>query len=290
MTSQQEHTTCRLFGTAAAIRDSHIFPSFAIDYLKKTGSQYLRYAANKNIRRQDGIKVRLLSHEAEQRFGISEKWFAEKIFIPYLERGQQDFVYNEHLYYFSISFLWRVLVLHTDFTPAAKTAWFYPEILKIEHEWRGFLANYTYPARYPTVQLLFTDRITHSTAEVRGFDYYVSRAFDGTIISNEEQSYLAVYGKFLRFVFWAVIKSKVDPLSATSIVSPTGGTISVPQKVADIYLTDFLINRSNQLDAIKASPNQQAKIFQEIEKDREKFWQSDAGQSILNDSFNLNKG
>lgn len=124
---------------------------------------------------------------------------------------------------------------------------------------------------------------------MRGVDYYVSRAIDGTIISNEEQSYLAVYGKFLRFVFWAVIKSKGDPLSVDTLISPTDGTISVPQKISDIYLTDFLINRSNQLDAIKASPKQQEKIFKEIDKGREKFWQSDAGQSILNDRLNLNR-
>jgi len=159
---------------------------------------------------------------------------------------------------------------------------------KIEEEWRGFLANYTYPSTYPNVQLFFTDRVKQTTIDVRGLDYYVSRAFDGTIISNEEQSYLAVYGKFLRFVFWVVIKSKGDPLSADTLISPTGGTIGVPQKIADIYLTDFLINRSNQLDAVKASPTQQEKIFQEIEKDREKFWHSDAGQSILNDRLNLN--
>lgn len=145
--------TCRLFGTTGNIRESHIFPSFAIDYLKKTGSQYLRYAENKNIRRQDGIKLRLLSHEAEQRFGVSEKRFAEKIFVPYLEHGHRAFPYDDHLYYFSISFLWRVLVLHTDLSPEAKTAWFYPELLKIEQEWRDFLANYIYPSTYPNAQL-----------------------------------------------------------------------------------------------------------------------------------------
>jgi hypothetical protein len=39
-------------------------------------------------------------------------------------------------------------------------------------------------------------------------------------------------------------------------------------KITDIYLMNFLINRSNQLDEIKASQKQQEKIFQEISKDR----------------------
>lgn len=281
---------CRLFGGVYTLRESHIFPGFAIDYLKKTGSNYLRTYKNPNVRQQDGIKQYLLSHKAEQRFGVKEKWFSEKIFIPYLKQDVKSFDYDESLFYFSISFLWRIVVMHTDFSPQIKNNWFFPKLLEIEKEWKDFLADYKFPETFNNVQLFFTDRVKNITAEVKGFDYYTSRTFDGTIISNEEQSYLAVYGKFMRFIFWCVIKTNKNNSSVDTTINPIGGNISIPQNFQDDYLIDFLINRSNQIAGLtKPSPNQQQKILKEILKDKEGFWNSDAGKAIFNDKFNIDK-
>lgn len=281
---------CRLFGNPDTLRESHIFPAFAIDYLKNTGSKFLRTYKTPNLRNQDGLKKHLLSHTAEQRFGVKEKWFSEKIFIPYLQNNIRTFDYNDSLFYFSISFLWRILIMHTDFSPQLKNDWYFPKLLEVEKEWRDFLADYKFPENFNKVQLFFTDRVENITAEVKGFDYYTSRAFDGTIITNEEQSYLAVYGKFMRFVFWCVIKTNKNYTNPDSNINPVSGTLSIPQNFQDDYLMDFLINRSNKISGLpKPSPKQQQKILEEILKDREGFWNSDAGKAIYNDKFNLDK-
>ena len=158
---------CRLFGTSEVLRESHIYPAFAVDYLKRTGSKYLRTFTRPNVRQQDGNKIRLLSHDAEQRFSKKEKWFAEKIFTPYLEGEGKSFDYDENLFYFALSFLWRVLILHTDFTPKLKEDWCYPKLLEVENEWSKFLSKYQFPRHYHHLQLLLTDRVKSIDAEVK---------------------------------------------------------------------------------------------------------------------------
>ena len=101
---------CKLYGTETELRASHIIPKFVIDYFKATGSRYLRRFNVPNQRLQDGIKRNYLCHEAEQLFGVKEKWFSEHIFKPFMENGKSSFQYDENLYYFLISVLWRCLL------------------------------------------------------------------------------------------------------------------------------------------------------------------------------------
>src|SRR5579871_192791 len=272
--------TCRLFGTQESLRKSHIYPAFVIDYFKKTGSKFLRRPKEPNVRLQDGLKIYLLSDKAEQRFSTSEKWFSEKIFIPYLEQNARAFNYDENLFYFCISFLWRILVLNLDFTPESKGKWFSSKLLEVENEWRDFLANYKFPQNFNNIQLLFTDRVKNCSADAKGFDYYTSRALDGTIITNEKESYLAIYAKLLRFIFWIVIKTDMPYSNKDLLINPLKGELKIPQRIEDDYFGGFLINRANEFEKLqKPSENQQQKILQELLKNPEEFLNSDLGKS-----------
>lgn len=102
--------SCALYDKESKLLDSHIYPKFIIKHTKKTGSSYLRNYEKPNKREQDGPKIKLLSFEAEQAFSKREKWFAENIFVPYLSR-KYKLQYDNNLYYFAISFLWRVIHL-----------------------------------------------------------------------------------------------------------------------------------------------------------------------------------
>ena len=55
-------------------------------------------------------------------------------------------------------------------------------------------------------------------------------------------------------------------------------------------MSEFLTNRIHGISKHNlASEDQQEKIYEEIAKDPEAFWESDAGQSLYNDHFNLKK-
>jgi hypothetical protein len=122
-------------------------------------------------------------------------------------------------------------------------------------------------------------------------DFYFTRAFDGTIVDNPSHTFIIMYGKFNRFVFWSVIKSPEfsDELYDVEI-HPKKGTFEIPQNLDYEPIASFMTNRIRKIEEF-ASPNesQQDKILKEIMKDPEKFWKSDVGQSLYNDKFNLEK-
>lgn len=149
---------CKLYDIYTELRESHIYPKFVIDYFKVTGSKYLRRFVEPNKRMQDGIKKHLLSHDAERKFSLSEKWFSENIFKSYQENLSFSFEYDENLYYFSISFLWRVLLLNLDYDGII-SAPFFDTICKAQTDWKLFLRDYQYP-EFDRIYIFLTDRVT----------------------------------------------------------------------------------------------------------------------------------
>lgn len=279
---------CRLYEIESELRNSHICPKFVIDYFKKTGSKYLRPLNTPNQRLQDGTRRPYLSEKAEQLFSKSEKWFSEKVFIEYLENKKLVFDYDEHLFYFAISYLWRILLLELD-TPIIQNQTYYNRLKEVEKEWRFFLKDYKYPNNFNTINLLLTDRVKSHNLDAQGVDYYFTRIIDSTIVANDNGSQLVIYGKFLRFIFWAVIDENGPIENRELKINPYKGQIRFPQEFRDENMGGFFVNRIKQIDALpKPSINQQEKISQEIDKDFKKVISSDAGESLLNDYYNLN--
>lgn len=279
--------TCKLYGVEADLRESHIYPKFVVDYLKKTGSNYLRRITEPNRRLQDAMKPRLLSSRAEQEFGRREKWFSEHIFLPYLEQNMKSLLYDENLYYFAISFLWRVLVVNLSH-PAISKQPFYSLLQEAENEWRLFLRDLTFPTAHSKAHLFFTDRIKAHNVPVKGLDHYVTRALDSTIVFNEDGTFVAVYGKFLRFVFWGVLKGGDESKIKDLLIDPIGGKMTIPQRFEEMTMTTFFGTRVRELEALpKSTESQQQKILEEMKKNDGAFFKTDAGQSMLNDLHNL---
>ena len=276
---------CALYEKETDLLESHIYPKFIIKHTKKTGSSYLRSFDNPDKREQDGPKINLLSFEAEQEFSKREKWFAENIFRPYL-KGKYILEYDENLYYFAISFLWRVIHLELKTSKNnIEKKWHYKTLLKVENEWKNYLTKKIIPENYHNLNMLMTSRIKNNNSGIKGVDYYFTRTLDATIVDNDPQTILLIYGKFNRFIFWSTIKSEsyTDELYEVEI-NPNGGVLEVPQQVYFFPLNSFITNRMNGVaDMPKASEAQQEKIEKEILKDIDKFRNSDLGESLSND-------
>ena len=280
---------CALFDEDTELRESHIFPKFVINHTKRTGSKFLRNFSNPNVRIEDGIKSYLLGHNAEQEFSKREKWFAENIFNPYLN-GNRLIPYNENLYYFIVSFLWRILIFHIR-KGNLNNNWYYDILLKAESQWKSFLSKDVYPYDFDEIYMLFTDRINENNTDLKDADYYFTRAMDATIVSNKNETGLAVYGKFNRFIFFGILKYSHMPIKVEELkINPLSGIIKIPQIYEHPFISSFLYNRIKGLENLPL-PNekQQQKIYEEILKNPDDFWNSDAGKSLYNDKFNLNK-
>lgn len=281
---------CALYDRETDLMESHIYPSFVIKHTKRTGSKYLRRIVEPNKREQDGIKLHLLSFEAEQEFSLREKWFAEKIFVPYLG-GQFTLNYDENLYYFAISFLWRILVTEFRTDDNLKNKWYFQQLKDVELEWKLFLKTGKLPEQYHNANLFFTDRVVSNTTDLKGVDFYFTRVMDGTIVDNPDHTFIIMYGKFNRFVFWSVIKSPPyeDELYDVEI-HPKKGTFEIPQGLDYSPIVSFMSNRIREIGKFPLPDQaQQDKIEKEIMRDPQKFWDSDIGRSLYNDRINLDK-
>jgi len=275
---------CKLYGTYGELRESHIFPKFAIKYMKKTGSKYFRSAANPNKRMEDGVKEYLLSERAEQLFSKRENWFKKKLFIPYLDSGKGRFQYDENLSFFSISFLWRILVSYLDKQEIISKP-YYDILKKVEIEWRSYLLTMETPRNYNQLHLFLSDRISSDSSDLpEGIDMYITRACDAAIGYIEECDYLFVYGKFLKFIFWGFIKGGDETKMIRTKISFGNGLLERPQSIQDENLGQFIINTVKALTAAWIiSPKQENIIENEIQKDLQKVLNSDGGQSWIND-------
>jgi hypothetical protein len=276
---------CRLFQTEDQLRESHIYPKFAVDYFKKTGSRFIRTANEPNRRKQDAFKFYMLSGKAEQRFGDREKWFSQKVFYPHQKEILRKLQYDENLYYFSTSFLWRVLLMTLEHSSAdLSTKWYYKDLLETQEKWRNFLAYYHYPVGFDRIYMHLSDEIVSHNLPFSGVDYYFTRMMDATVVSNESQDFLAVYGKFLKFIFWGIIKGGNENELKSLRINPVGGIIDFPQTSNDRDTVSFYLNRIEETENLpKANKKQQDLIMAELLKDKERFIKSDGGRAIIND-------
>lgn len=277
---------CRLYGIETDLRQSHIIPKFAFDYMKRTGGRFLRGYENPNRRVQDGPKRYFLGDEAEQQFSKRERWFSNNLFIPYLQDNTQEFEYDENLAYFILSVLWRVLIEHLEHPNAKVDGLSFLE--DVAEEWREFLAKSTFPQNYNNLNILLTDRLTSAPTGIKDADLYMSRAIDATVIYNDSYSTIGVYAKFLRFIVWSIVKG--EPTNGKNIqVNFMPDKLILPQEVNDNYFGGFIHGRIQELEiGSGVRQSQQEKIIQEILKSETNFWDTDAGKSMINDN-RLNK-
>lgn len=277
---------CKLYDVECELRKSHIIPKFAFDYLKKTGSRFLRTYSNPDKRVQDGLTKFLLGEMAEQEFSKRERWFANQIFFPYLNENKLEFEYDENLAYFMISVFWRVLLDQLEHPTSA-----IPELEFLSdtaNEWKEFLANSKYPQNFDNLNILLTDRLSYAPDNLKGSDVYLSRTIDATIVVNADYSKVAIYVKFLRFVMWSIVKG--EPTNGTNLsVSFLPNKLILPQSLEDEFFGGFIYNRIKLMnEGPKLSAEQEKKIIDEIIRNEESFLKSDNFKAIENDFF-LNK-
>ncbi len=228
---------CRLCRKLAVLRESHVIPRFVTDWMKRTGTPYLRYVVDPNRRRQDGRKVRLLCDDCEQRFSRVEGWFNLNFFKPYVDERKLKFQYGPELYRFLLSILWRVAAT-TDADPR-----FSAQLEQTCSEWQAALLEERAPRFCDGIFLFLTDIGTlDGEVPVVNFNRYMARAVDATIANNQNDAF--VYAKLARFIVVGEITPIQDEWLENARVSPTGGTYRTDGVVMRNPISEFLMNRA----------------------------------------------
>lgn len=263
------------------MRFDETYPKFAVKYLKSTSNNgRLRGYDNVNILKQDGLKKYLLSRDSEQRFSVAETWFANNIFHPVTKDGLKHFSYDDHLYYFIVSCLWRALKVEIS-KETYHCEPYYNKMLACEQQWRYFLNEGYIPYHFPEIYMMVVHHNQMDIPSLPGTQYYLMRNLDLTIVTND-YGCVYIYGKLPRFLFWAtIISNQTSPANLVDIQGGYYNSFNIP---TDRVINGFIRNRIEQINNLNSqlSEQQENATISQIEKDRNGFLFSEAGQLILN--------
>ena len=266
--------TCALCGNFTALMKSHIVPKFTAEWLKKTsGTGYLRQATQPNVRKQDFPTSRLLCATCEGIFSRWEKQFAEDIFIPSQEKGQQSFRYQDWLLHFAVSLAWRTSTLTANSIREEE-----PDLaLEVDVAltyWRDFLLGESDDPGPYAHHMFFLDYIMpSSTMSVPEFTHwYMLRGIDATIAYTSKDVY--AYTKLPGIVFWSGIHPDRPKGWQNTQIRRSGVTNTHTHRVEANGFGEFLMGRVEIVAQTQVSERQQEQISQTVLKNRERFMQS----------------
>lgn len=258
---------CKLCNNYRVLQLSHIFPKFIINWLKKSGTGYLRGGQNFNKRVQDGLKTYLLCSECEDRFGKLEKYFAEDIFCPVVDEGVADFKYDNRLFKFVISILWRLF--HHSMLEKEKDQFSYEKILLAEKEWRDYLlCEDNSPHDFNKLHLLIgVDVVDNKSASKIDIPdeiiHYMARYIDAGVTDNGKDCCIA-FIKLPRFFFLIPILGFSDKEMINTKISIDEGIYrSNSAIIRDTTIGYLILDRAKQYQEakMKISPNQRQKMI-----------------------------
>jgi hypothetical protein len=232
------------------LSDSHIFPKFMFNHLKKTGGTVFRAVDSPTRVLQDGFSCRLLGGEAEQMFSKREKWFANHVFRPYINDNTLEFDYDENLFYFSISLLWRLLYLNrSNFNGDIVNCL----IGRALEDWRLFLSGEREkPNEFFNIYIAPTrpESFTFCDISIDGNKLsYIKREFDFNILETNTSNDYAVYCKFPYFILWGVLKRDDNlHINYGYRINPLRGKMDFHEFKLNPIIEDFIFQRMLHAD------------------------------------------
>ncbi len=262
----QKTPICKLCGKGPAVL-SHVIPKFAATWIKKVApSPYLRAADKPNLRKEDGIKERLLCVECENMFSkLGEHKFAERIFQPFRTDLKLKSDYGGWLLYFAVSLAWRTSVVNIQALRQNKPH-LAPHVDDAIQYWAAYLKgehNKIQPYEHHLF-LLGEDLQNTPSSLPKGFFAYTQRAFDCCLARNDQ--IVRAYTLLPGFVFWSTIHPCKQKGWRNTKILPKGRLgPDVPGKITDPLFGDFFEWRVEEISGKPISERQRQKMKQTFE-------------------------
>lgn len=271
--------TCKLCEKEKELKKSHLLPSFIFKWKKEQGTGFFRTSQNPNKRVQDGLRLYLLCADCEQRFGLWEKQFSEKLFKPFHNNSGSQVKYSEWLLKFAVSVSWRNLIYHklkNGFSILSDIQRDMAE--KALLKWKSFLMNQTnYIGTFE--QHIFPVDIIQSYQGRGSLSPYLNRYFVGSVdfdLLRAEKTCL-LYSKLNKLVIIGIIQQPFkDFLTGTLIDYPISEFKPRPIELP-VQLLNYFNKRANQTaqNLSSLSDKQWAVINKSCEKDIDRLQNSD---------------
>lgn len=202
--------SCALCGGPGPIRQSHIIPGFAFDWLKDSSATgFLRYGPEPNLRVQDGFKQELLCDACEQKLSVWEKLAAESVFRPYHADTSVKVEYGPWLAKFAASLAWRVLFVLKTMGLENLTTEQLSSADRALRVWREFMFDErAHPGSYE-LHLLPVDLLASTTRTKLppNINRYLARAIEMDVPATPRS--VVVYSKLCKLVFVGLVETPV---------------------------------------------------------------------------------
>lgn len=274
---------CKLCKEEKELQESHIVPKSIYRWLKNTSgstNSFLRGTSNINLRVQDGIKIRLLCRDCEQKFGQYEKYFVEEIFKPINDSKfpvniPKGFNYSEKLTYFINSIWWRIIQVNLT-NQEIRTSEFWCQIQEYEEDLRNFLLHPLYKKKFNNNYIFTTGYVDSGPSDYNRINHFYMRSVDPAITFYDSSCFLCL--RIPSFMFFGNIfgleNSKLQDLK----INPIGGIFKVPKEsiIKEPSVSSFISYKLKIYDDAfnKMSNNQKHKIKEDISKNWETFRES----------------
>jgi hypothetical protein len=274
---------CKLCGLDSKLELSHILPKFIFRWIIKTSATgRLRGMGNPNIPLQDGKKMHLLCSSCEDKFNKYETWFANKMFHPAIS-GVSVFEYDHNLYRFIVSLFWRVIVINMNREVYDK-AIMRNNLIESEKRLRDFLNSSCEAGKANEVFVIPVSYIESAPRELKGLNYYFTRATDVQILFDNSENKMFFYCvmPFFIIVGNVVGLNKID-FAGCTVDQKKGQLFSKDVIVKDMSVASFMQSQINRIDTLSISDAQQKSIDERALKDIDKFLKSSSFKATFMD-------
>lgn len=281
--------TCRLCRKEADLQLSHIVPKFVFKWLKETAASPLRHSQKPNVRVQDGEKLYFLCSNCENLFSKWENAFSQNIFYPL----QNEQLNKRHLQYgdwclkFAVSLSWRFLAYGKEKGIDQISTEQFAKVDEALETWREYLLSFR-KSPAPFDQQLFPLSIieSHSSINLSPFiNRYFLRAVDVDIAHTSKR--LFTYIKMGKIMLFGLVHETNPSLWKNGKIWVNRGAISIGdiKYVMPVGIDNYISERANKAANIfhSMSPNQQNKVLQYTDENKEKIAQSEIFTAMKQD-------
>lgn len=261
--------TCKLCKKDAELEISHFIPKFVGKWIKKTSiTGFLREHNEVARRKQDIAKEHWLCGSCEDLFSAWETTFANKVFYPFVDKGESIANYGNWMSKFCASLSWRTLTFIRSKNIENGTDNKDPDYVEAIDAAEKHLANYLLRKvenlnQYE--QHLYPLEKIESTTE-NGLPPNINRYFLRTmamdIIGNDKDIF--IFTKMPSFVILGCIKVKQIKKIRSSRIALKQGQINPREYWWPDGFANYMVDKANELSTIyKQIPEKHHKKFDE---------------------------
>lgn len=259
---------CLLCQKTKPIENSHVYPKFAVNWLKENSSPYFRTATTPNRRQQDVNTFPILCLSCENLFSKVENLFCTRVFKPFrADLKLQSFEYGRWLSHFAISLSWRMLAVQLQ---EFQEKWpGQAEVAAIAFEsWRSYLLGETCKIRPYGHHMFFFSELDIASSNVgrapENIHTYLHTSFDGDICSFGSRG--IVFVLIPGIMFWSPIHPNDDKGWSKGSAIADKGRFSISQKVDDLRFRTVIEDGCRIARELNFSEKQDKKIQEDYQR------------------------